>query len=302
MESRSFKAQKGEVMGVLNLKDGGNIYYEIHGEGEPLILLNGVMMSTVSWMDYVPQLADKFKLILLDFRDQGRSSKLADGYDVDIHAEDVLALLDELKIDKVNMVGPSYGGEVALKFALKYQHRLKTLILPNTLTWVTNQLRAIGEGWEEAAQLYDGSRFFKLVIPWVYSRHFYQSSLEWLNERQKLFKDMLTKEWFDSFVRLSQSSRIYYISPEQLQTIKVPTLLIGSDEDTVTPISVMATMYENIKGCEFVITYKTAHGAVLERLNEFVTIICGFVFKHSMGKALDVKPLSNPIATGNGKK
>ena len=288
-------------MGVLNLKDGGSIYYEIHGEGEPLIFMNGVMMNTMSWMDYIPLLADKFKLVLVDFRDQGRSSKLAEGYDLDIHVEDILALLDELKIDKVNMVGPSYGGEVALKFALKYQNRLKTLILPNTMTWVSNHLRAIGEGWEEAAQSYDGARFFKLVIPWIYSRHFYQSSLEWLNQRQRVFKDMLTKEWFDSFVRLSQSTRSYYISPEQLQTIKVPTLLIGSDEDiAVTPIDVMAVMHENIKGCEFVIMYKTTHCAVLERMHEFVTVICGFVFKHSKGKAADSKQLSNPvIGTGN---
>jgi pimeloyl-ACP methyl ester carboxylesterase len=293
-----FQAEKGEIVSVLNLKDGGNLYYEVHGEGEPLIFMNGVMMNTMSWMDFIPQLSDKFKVIVFDFRDQGRSSKLAEGYDVDIHVEDTLALLDELKIDKVNMIGPSYGGEVSIKFALKYQNRLKTLILPNTLSWVPNQLRAIGQGWEEAAQLNDGARFFKLVIPWVYSRHFYQSSLEWLNQRQQLFKAMLTKEWFDSFVRLSQSSRSYYISPEQLQTIKVPTLLIGADEDTVTPLDVMAVIYENIKGSEFVIMYKSGHGAVLERLNEFVTVICGFVFKHSKAKAVESKTLSNPVGTG----
>jgi pimeloyl-ACP methyl ester carboxylesterase len=70
------------------------------------------------------------------------------------------------------MVGTSYGGQVALKFAIKHQDRLKTLILPNRLSWIPNQLKAIGEGWEEAAQLYDGAKFFKLAIPWVYSRIF----------------------------------------------------------------------------------------------------------------------------------
>jgi 3-oxoadipate enol-lactonase len=64
---------------------------------------------------------------------------------------------------------------------------------------------------------------------------------------------MLTKEWFDSVIRLSRSIRNYYISPEQLQTIEVPTLLIGAEEDMVTPIEVMSVMYDNIKGCEFVI-------------------------------------------------
>lgn len=290
-------------MGVVNLKDGGSIYYEIHGEGEPLILLNGSMMNTMSWMDFIPHLSDKFRMIIFDFRDQGRSSKLAEGYSVDIHVEDILALLDELKIDKVNMFAPSYGGEVAIKFALKYQNRLKTLILPNTMTSCSNQFIAICHGLEEAAKLYDGASFFKLMSPWVYSRHFYQSSLEWLTQRQGLFKSMLTKEWFDSFIRITQSSyRNYKISPEQIQTIKVPTLLIGSDEDVLTPIDGMAVLHENIKGCEFVITYKSGHGAFLERINEFITIICGFVFKHSKGKAADAKTLSNPVGTGSSKK
>lgn len=293
--------EKGAIMTVLNLKDGGSVYYEVHGEGEPLFLLNGLMMNTVSWMDFIPQLADKFKLILVDFRDQGRSSKLPEGYDNDIHVDDILALFNELNLEKVHLVGTSYGGQVALKFALKHQDRLKTLILPNTPSWIPNQLKAIGEGWEEAAQLYDGAKFFKLAVPWVYSRHFYQTSLEWLSQRQQLFKDMLTKEWFDSIVRLSRSTRNYYISPEQLQTIKVPTLLIGAEEDMVTPIEIMSVMHDNIKGCEFVIMYKSGHGAFLERLNEFVTVICGFVFKHSKGNAVDAGGLSNPLIP-EGKK
>ncbi len=285
-------------MSVLNLKGGGTVYYEIHGEGEPLVLLNGLMMNTLSWMDFIPHLADKFRLILLDFRDQGRSSKLPDGYDNDVHVADLMALFDELKLDKVHLVGTSYGGQVALKFTIKHQDRLKTLILPNTLSWIPNHLKAIGEGWEEAAQFYDGAKFFKLAVPWVYSRHFYQDSLEWLTQRQQLFKSLLTKEWFDSIVRLSRSTRNYYVSPEQLRTISVPTMLIGAQEDMVTPIDIMSVIHDNIKGCEFVIMYKSGHGAFLERLNEFVTVICGFVFKHSKSNVTIAAPLSNPVLPG----
>ncbi|OPY82753.1 MAG: AB hydrolase superfamily protein YdjP [Smithella sp. PtaU1.Bin162] len=268
-------------MSVMNLKNGGSIHYQVHGKGEPLIFLNGLMMNTVSWMDFIPQLADKFQLILFDFRDQGISSKLPEGYGVDIHVDDVRELLNELKIDKVHMLGTSYGGYVALKFALKYQERLKTLILTNTLSRIPCHLKAIAEGWEAAAQLCDGDRFFQLAIPWVYSRHFYQNSSEWLAGRRELFKKTLNKEWFDSVVRLSRSLKDYQILPEELQTITAPTLLIGSDEDAVTPVEVMSEIHDNIKNCEFVIVYKTGHGAFMEKLHEFVTLVCGFVFKHS---------------------
>ncbi|MDO4778059.1 MAG: hypothetical protein Q4A42_00715 [Tissierellia bacterium] len=57
---------------------GNNIYYEVHGEGEPIILLNGIMMSTLSWQEFIEPLTKNNRLILLDFFNQGQSDKLSD--------------------------------------------------------------------------------------------------------------------------------------------------------------------------------------------------------------------------------
>jgi pimeloyl-ACP methyl ester carboxylesterase len=267
-------------MAVLKTKDGAELYYEVYGDGEPIIFLSGIMMSTLSWLSFIPVVSKKNRLVLLDFRDQGRSSKMKEQYDIDIHVDDVLCLLDELAIPRIHLMGLSYGGQVALKFAVRHHDRLKTLMIPNTTSFVPKHLSAIGEAWETAAELNDGGKFFQLAIPFIYSGTFYEKYLDLLRERQGMFKATLTKEWFEGFVRLSRSVRNYYVSPEELRKINIPTLLVGADKDIITPIEAMRIIHENIKGCEFVIIPEAGHGAFLEKMNEFLTIVMGFVNKH----------------------
>ena len=268
-------------MTFLKTKDGVKIYYEVHRKGAPILFLNGIMMSTISWAYLVPIVSQKFQLILMDFRDQGRSSRMAAEYDLDIHVGDVLALLDELGLEQINLLGLSYGGQVALKFALAHQDRLHTLILSNTNNFITNHLSEIGKAWEVAAALNDGEKFFQLAIPFIYSRDFYARALDQLHARQEMFKGMLTKEWFEAFIRLSHSTQNFQVTPEELEKITVPTLLIGAENDIITPVELMREMHNRINGSEFVIIPAAGHGAFLEKAEEFLTLVLGFLTKHS---------------------
>lgn len=270
-------------MPFLETEDGARLYYEVHGEGAPVVFLSGIMMSTLSWANYVSAITKRYQLILFDFRDQGRSSRMQEEYALDIHAGDLLQLIDRLRLPKIHLLGLSYGGQVALKFALAHQDRLSTLILSNTNNVISNHLSEIGRAWEVAAELNDGEKFFQLAIPFIYSRSFYQRSLEMLHERQTMFKTMLTREWFEGFIRLCRSTRDYHVSSAEMQKIEVPTLLIGAEDDIITPISLMETMHENIKDCEFITLPKAGHGAFLERANEFLTIVIGFITKRATG-------------------
>lgn len=268
-------------MPFLKIKGGADLYYEVHGEGEPLIFLNGIMMSTLSWVGLIPIVSKKFKLILFDFRDQGKSSKMKEQYDLDIHVNDSLNLIDDLGIQKIHLLGLSYGGLVALKFALLHQDRLNTLILSNTTSFISNHLREIGMAWEIAAELNDGEKFLQLARPFIYSGKFYEKHLDLIRQYQEMLKTMLTKEWFEAFIRLSRSTRNYYISPDELKTIKIPTLLLGAEHDIIAPQKDMMTIYENINGCEFITIPQAGHGAFLEKTNEFVTMVMGFIIKYS---------------------
>lgn len=256
--------------------NGYNIYYETYGEGEPLILLNGIMMSTASWKPFIEVFSQDYKLVLLDFLDQGRSDRADKYYTQDLHVEILKELFDSLGFNKVNMVGISYGGEVALRFAVKYQEKLLTLILANTTGYTTNKLKDIGEAWIHAAKSYDGFTFFKDVMPYVYSDDFYENNIQWLKAREKSFNKILTKEWYDGFIRLVRSAEDLNIIDE-LDKINVPTMIIGAENDSTTPIKLQEKIKERIKDSRMVVIKDSGHASMYEKPYEFVSIIVGFL-------------------------
>ncbi len=97
-----------------------NIYFEVHGSGKTLIMLNGIMMSHLSWKPYLDILSKNRQVILLDFLDQGKSDKAAELYEHDTQVNLVRSLVNHLELSDFDLFGISYGGQVALQYAIKY--------------------------------------------------------------------------------------------------------------------------------------------------------------------------------------
>jgi len=272
---------EGEAqMATIRTADGLRLHYEEHGQGEPVVILGGIMMSAASWAQHLPVLSQHVRVVLIDLRDQGRSDRAPEPYLLDAHVPDVCHLLDELGLASAHVLGLSYGGQVAQRLALSHPDRLRTLVLANVNHYISNHLAEIGRAWEVAAELNDGERFFQLAVPFIYSPDFYAESLDVLRERQAMFKTMLTKEWFEGFVRLCRSTEGFRVPVEDLRRISMPTLLLGADEDIITPVRLMETMYREIPNCEFLTIPFSGHGAFLERAGEFLSIVLGFWAKH----------------------
>ncbi|SMB99159.1 proline-specific peptidase [Thermanaeromonas toyohensis ToBE] len=258
--------------------NGVGIYYELDGTGEEtIVFLNGIMMSTASWADFVEVYTrNGYRMLRVDFRDQGQSDKCLEKYNINQHVEDIRGLFDHLGLARVHMMGISYGGQVALLFALKYGARLKSLILANTTARLTNYLKAIGQAWDEAARTGEGEKFFKLAMPYIYSDRFYETHYDWLKEREKFFSQLLTKDWFDAYLRLSSSHGDYNIL-DQLGEIEVPTLVIGADKDIVTPLEEVKKIHEAIKNSLFIVLPEAGHASCYEKKDEFNAAILGFL-------------------------
>lgn len=257
------------------LEDPG-IYYEVHGEGQPLVLLNGIMMNTLSWAEHIPRLKDRYQVIVYDMRDQGQSARLEEGYDIGIHAEDLKRLIDHLDIHETHLLGVSYGGQVALIFSLRFPEMVEKMVLSNTAAYVDQYLLSMGQMWKRAAKLYDGEAFFDLALIPIYSRSFYNHHYDWLANRRQLFRDFLTREWFDGFIRLASSNEAYDLRGE-ISNIDKETLLIAAEKDMITPPEQMLEMNRAIKNSQFVSIPDAGHAAFLEKLDTFCTLIKGFL-------------------------
>lgn len=108
------------------------LYYQIHGEGTPLVLIPGLGYSMWQWHLMVPYLEKHFQVVTLDNRGVGGSDKPAGPYSASMLAKDTVGLLDALNIDKAIIMGHSMGGFVAQAMTLEYPERVSRLILAST--------------------------------------------------------------------------------------------------------------------------------------------------------------------------
>lgn len=257
--------------------EGKKVYYETYGQGKPIVILNGIMMSTASWKAFIEAFSANNQLILVDFLDQGKSDKMEDTpYTQAIQVEVVRTLLDELKLEKTNVVGISYGGEVALQFAVKYKDCVDSLVLFNTTGKTSNWLRDIGVGWNRSVD--DSLNYYCTTIPYIYSPSFYGEKSDWMDRR----KELLTKGAFNdkafmgSMTRLTESAD-YYDVLDKLPNLKIPTLIVSSESDFVTPIHEQRKLHELIKNSEHIIIPNAGHASMYEKPVLFATLVLGFI-------------------------
>ena len=116
--------------------NGINIHYRIYGQGSPVIFLHGGLANSDYWVLQVPAVAAHHTVILMDSRGHGRSTRDARAYGYDLMADDVVALMDHLKIAKADIVGWSDGGILGIDLALRHKDRVGKVFAfaANTLT------------------------------------------------------------------------------------------------------------------------------------------------------------------------
>ena len=255
-----------------------DIFYLIDGEeaNPKLLILNGIMMSTSSWIPFIDTLKEHFCVIRLDFFDQGQSSKLDYSYTQDIQIELIKAFLDYLHIEKVNIAGISYGGEVALLFAITHQDRVNRLILFNSGAYTNPWLKDIGDGWIKAGKTRNGELYYKTTIPVIYSAKYYEEKIEWMRNREKVLLPIFSNEVFlDAMERLTRSAESFD-TRERLCELNLPVLIVTADQDGLTPKKDQEYLYKNIKNSKWVIIPEVGHASMYENPVMFTTLITGF--------------------------
>src|SRR6478609_4117296 len=114
--------------------NGINIAYRVQGQGLPLVLVMGYRLNSTAWpATFIEQLARRFTVITLDNRGTGLSDKPVEGYAIANMARDVAGLLNELGIERTNLLGYSMGGAIAQEFVRQFPERVSKLILCATM-------------------------------------------------------------------------------------------------------------------------------------------------------------------------
>src|SRR5207245_2584476 len=108
------------------------IYYEIHGDGEPLVLIVGLGTDISEWDGIIRWLAEKYQVLAFDNRGAGRTDKPDIPYSIEMMADDTAGLMQTLGIEQAHILGVSMGGRIALALSLRHAECVKKLVLVST--------------------------------------------------------------------------------------------------------------------------------------------------------------------------
>jgi pimeloyl-ACP methyl ester carboxylesterase len=248
----------------------------MYGKGEPVLLLNGIFMSTKHWAPFIKNLSSLNQLILVDFFDQGQSARMSEPYDHSIQIELISALLDTLELCQANICGISYGASIGLGFALRFPEKVRRLALFNGAARTSPLLADIGRAWNEAAKLEGGLAYYLTTIPVVYSNSFYEKEKERMDKQKEdllpFFGDAGFKE---RMIRLTNSSENYNVM-DKLSTLDMPVLVVSAEKDYLVPVSEQEAMVRLIKKAHHVILPDCGHASFYEKPLLFCCLVLGF--------------------------
>jgi pimeloyl-ACP methyl ester carboxylesterase len=205
--------------------NGIDMYYEVYGEGEPLVMLHYFGGSGTIWKPFVPEFSKHYKLVIPDLRGHGRTSILTGTFTHKQSALDVYTLLDQLGIKEFRGIGTSTGGMTLLHMATQQPDRVKAMVVVGaTPYWgepCREILRATNWNQQTPAELEE-------------SRKIHKRGDEQIRALVKQFHDF--KDSYDD---------INFTSP-YLSTIKARTLIMHGDRDAFFPVDIPVTMYQSI--------------------------------------------------------
>jgi len=252
---------------------GHTLFYELSGRGQhTLVLFNGITMSTVGWTLMAAPLEQHYQLLRLDFLGQGLSDKpLADHYPLSQQADLAAALLDELGIQKVFLVGLSYGGMVAQHFAHRHPERLHKLLLASTLAWSDEVNNYISQSWIDANTAGGLALRYSSSLPWLFSSRFLASNAAMLED----MKEMAALVDWNAVIRLINGVK-EHDARNWLSSLHLPCHILLGDEDRLTPLYQAKLLQERIPGATLEILPGAAHALHIEAAPAFVRSIFGF--------------------------
>lgn len=220
--------------------NGIQMYYATYGAGDPVLLIHGGLGFGDIWSAQVTDLMKDHLVIVADSRGHGRSTRTEAPFGYDLMASDYLALLDYLKLEKVDLVGWSDGGIIGLDIAMNHPERLKHL-------------------FAQAANITtDG------VNPAVNTDTVFGSYITWMSEVYP--KVSPTPDQFDAFV--AQIGTMWATQPNwtdaQVAAIAVPTAIVVGDHDEAILPDHTAKIASLIPGAKLVILPQVSHFAMLQ--------------------------------------
>ena len=261
--------------------NGIDIYYEVQGEGEPLVLIPYLAADQACYAFQVAEYAKHFTCFTVDLRGAGLCGKPEGTYTTELFAEDIAAFMDAASVERAHVVGLSLGAATGMWLAAKHPARVKSLSLHSAWDRTDPFMRVVLDGWRIMAQALDSvtDMVIKGIFPWCFTPELYASRPEYIDSLADFVRSRPMPP-VDAFMRQSEAA-LTHDAQDALPMIQAPTLITFGRHDIVTSTRFAEPLSTGIRGSEVTIFEDCAHAPIYENVEEFNGRTLAFLNRHS---------------------
>jgi pimeloyl-ACP methyl ester carboxylesterase len=255
--------------------NGFDIYYKVHGEGEPLLCIHGLGVDARGWVLQLPVFAQERRMVVFDNRDVGRSSLASGPYTTADMATDTLALADHLGLERFDLLGISLGGMVAQQVALAAPERVRSLTLAVTHGGTGEAGRVRGRVLGSMARHLPPEDQVDNLLYLCYTDAFFENA-----EMSAFMRNALLDTPFpqppDAFARQAEAGANHDLR-ERLGELTMPVHVIGAERDLLIPVWKSEELAALIPCAKLTVIERAGHGVMWEDGERFNTAVTEFL-------------------------
>lgn len=252
--------------------NNSEVYYEIHGDGSPLLLIAGLASDSQSWLPVIPELSKNHQVIVYDNRGVGRTKPMDEPISISQMTDDCIGLINYLGLSRLNLLGHSMGGMVALDVAKRNSEIVSNLILVATSSVISARNANLFNDWVKNLEHgMSPELWYRNMFYWIFSKKFFENE-DVLETAVQMAIDYPYPQSEIAFANQIEAIRSFN-STTDLTSVKTNTLVIGGEEDILFTADEVYNNLKNIKGAKFSIIEGAAHSVFMEKPMEFVKVL-----------------------------
>ena len=264
-------------MPQVTIETGLSIYYEIEGEGKPLVLVQALDRDHNGMVSQRKELSRFFQVISFDARGTGQSDTPEGPYSCRQMAEDIYGLLKALGVDKVHLIGASLGGQIVQEFAINFPEMTEKIVLMCTISKSDHYLKSLGGFWNSTIEKMGHAHLCEEIMHWSYTRTYFEEQKSRLDAARQKLKELDPSYNMKGF-QWKVEAGINADTADRLHKIKAPTLIMAGELDFfISPSLSEQQLAKNIAGSRFQVIKGAAHAFYEEKPDEVNKAILSFL-------------------------
>jgi pimeloyl-ACP methyl ester carboxylesterase len=245
------------------------VYYEEHGAGEAVLLINGLGADHRGWHLQTDALKSSFRVIVFDNPGVGQTTGPGGPYSTDLFADTAAGLLRGLGVERAHVVGASMGGMIGQQFAVRHPELVRSLVLHCPWWRADPYTAALIRSWQAYARLAGRPELDRQIWLWVFTPRFYEERPDWFEALER--EALKPGQSVEAFCAQADAC----LGHEALETVAgvaAPTLITVGERDILTPPEHARAIHERIRGSMLHVWPEMGHAPFWEIPDEFNTL------------------------------